>query len=828
MWLVRLAIRFPKSTIALCSIITIIMTLQFPKIKIDTDPENMLSKDEYVRVFNDKVKKKFSLYDFIVLGIINKKDKNGVFNPVSLKKIFEITEKIKDIDGVIAYELISLSTKDNIRQGGLGEVLFEWLMAKPPSNEDECIFIRDEALDNPLFKNTIVSEDGKAICIFIPIKAKDLSYKISKKIEDILKFYKGGDEKFYITGLPVSEDTFGFEMFKQMAISAPLAGLFVFLIMLLFFKRVRLIISPMIVAIIVVLFTMGLLIWSGNIVHIMSSMIPIFLVPISVLDSIHIMSEFYHNYQLIKDKRNCILKTMENLFLSMLYTSLTTTAGFGSLAFTPIPPVQIFGVFVAIGVMWAWVLTMTFIPAWIMLINEGSIEGFKIAEIGNGILSKISRAIGKFSYYRYKLVIVITTVIIAISIWGILRIQVNDNPTRWFARGHRIRVADEVLNNYFGGTYPAYIVFDSGKEGVFKDPLVLGYIQRLQEYLASTGVVGKSNSITDIIRKVYYELMGGEPQYNRLPNNPKAVAQCLISYENSHKPDDLWHFVTPDLSEANIWLQMKSGDNKDMYKVIQAVNEFISKNPPPVELKLEWAGLTYINYIWQKKMVVGMLYSLLGSFGIVLIMMVFLFRSPLWGFISMVPLTITILFIYSLIGMFGKYYDMPIAVLSSLTLGLSVDFAIHMLQRVRTIYAVRKDVLQTLDEFFGEPSYAIIKNIVVIGIAFFPLLLSPLVPYKTVGFFMFAIMFTSGIGTLFIMPSLVISLKRHMFVYSESVRCNSLNCIITSLLVSFGIAFILHKYRIMSFHMLTAISIVIVSILTVLCNFISKRCKEGV
>ena len=153
----------------------------------------------------------------------------------------------------------------------------------------------------------------------------------------------------------MAEDQFGVEMFKQMAISAPLAGLVIFFLMWWFFRSVLLITAPMLLAVATVLITMGLLIGLGFPVHIMSSMIPIFLMPIAVLDSVHILSEFFDKYRLYGNKEKAVVAIFEELFTPMLYTSLTSIAGFFSLSFAPITQVQVFGIFVALGVAIAWV-----------------------------------------------------------------------------------------------------------------------------------------------------------------------------------------------------------------------------------------------------------------------------------------------------------------------------------------------------------------------------------------------------------------------------------------------------------------------------------------
>jgi hypothetical protein len=162
-------------------------------------------------------------------------------------------------------------------------------------------------------------------------------------------------------------------------------------------------------------------------------------------------------------------------------------------------------------------------------------------------------------------------------------------------------------------------------------------------------------------------------------------------------------------------------------------------------------------------MVTGMRDSFLGSFVIVFIMMAFLFRSPLWGLLAMVPLSITIVIIYGVLGLFGKDYDMPVAVLSSLSLGLAVDFAIHFLERTKTTYAAAGNWPDTIKTMFEEPARAISRNVIVIAVGFVPLLAAPLIPYQTVGILLASIMAISGLATMLILPSLITIFEKRLF-----------------------------------------------------------------
>ncbi|MGB3050342.1 MAG: MMPL family transporter, partial [Polyangiales bacterium] len=290
-----------------------------------------------------------------------------------------------------------------------------------------------------------------------------------------------------------------------------------------------------------------------------------------------------------------------------------------------------------------------------------------------------------------------------------------------------------------------------------------------QEAAEALPLVGKTSSIADVVKTVYRELISGEDEDFRIPGSTEGVAQTLLQFQSSHRPNDLWHLVSPDYRESAVWVQLKSGDNQDMMSVKADLDDFLAANPPPEGLRAQWAGLTFLNTVWQDEMVGGMLESLMGAFVIVFLMMVILFRSPVYGALAMVPLTITIVFTYGLIGLVGKDYDMPVAVLSSLTLGISVDFAIHFLERARAIQRETGEWRETMALMFQEPGRAITRNAIVIAIGFLPLLAAPLVPYNTVGFLMAAIMAVSSIVTVILLPSIMMQIQNRLSPKKETV-----------------------------------------------------------
>ncbi|MCK5643483.1 MAG: RND transporter, partial [Gammaproteobacteria bacterium] len=240
-------IKHPKTIYLATLLVVLALGAMIPNINIDTDPETMLPADNPARMFHNSVKHEFNLRDSIVVGVTNESHENGIYNVESLNAIHELTTKVLTIDGVISQDLMSLSAVDNITQEGPGTIRFEWLMAAPPKDAAGARAIQAAVGRLPMLENSLVSGDGKAAAIYIPIADKNQSYIIAEQIRAYFPATTNGDQ-YFLTGLPVAEDQFGYEMFVQMGISAPMAGVMIFLVMWLFFRNIPLISAAMLVA----------------------------------------------------------------------------------------------------------------------------------------------------------------------------------------------------------------------------------------------------------------------------------------------------------------------------------------------------------------------------------------------------------------------------------------------------------------------------------------------------------------------------------------------------------------------------------------------------
>ena len=724
--LVDVSMRWPKRVVAIAAALTVVLLAMFVRVQVDTDPESMLSADAPVRVLNEEIRTTFGTRDMVVVGVFS--DESLVTAPdIDAAVVFH--DAIGAVDGVSEDTMISVRTA--IPAGG-------------PQTDTAAQAIADQISVDPLLAGNVLSADGDTFAFFVPLDDKSDAVPVSDEIDRLLdESPELAELERHVAGLPLAQEAFGEQMFVQMAVFAPMAGLAIFVLMLVFFRRVVLVGPAMLLALLSVIWAMGFLIGSGNTLHIMSSMIPIFLMPIAILDAVHVISEFFDRYGRLRDRRAALRTVYDELAGPIAFTTLTTVVGFAALALTPIPPVRVFGVFVAIGVAVAWLGTLTILPAVLMLVKESSIEravGERAA--GDGRFAGFVRRLPLWSSRHRIPVLASAGVLAVLSVPLIGTIEVNDNPVNWFRPGQEVRVATERLNDELPGTFGASLYIRADDASLMVSEETIDAVRELQTVWEADPIVGTSASFVDLIG----EATGAD-----------ATTALAGAAQASPLTATL---ITPVGDRANVRLQLRDGDNQAMQSVLDVTAEQLEEVPLPDGVSAEWGGETYLNLVWQDEMVEGMLTGFLVTLAIVLVLLGILFRSVVWALVGIAPVLWTIMIVYGAIGLIGKDYDMPIAVLSTLVLGIGVDFAIHFVERFRELRSDLGSSSAAIEAFAEEPARALTRNAAVIAVGFLPLLFSSLTPYVIVGIFLASIILLSWLATVIALPALVVGRRR--------------------------------------------------------------------
>ncbi|HLE66648.1 MAG TPA: MMPL family transporter, partial [Burkholderiales bacterium] len=264
----------------------------------------------------------------------------------------------------------------------------------------------------------------------------------------------------------------------------------------------------------------------------------------------------------------------------------------------------------------------------------------------------------------------------------------------------------------------------------------------------------------DYVKRINRVLHDDDAKYDAVPEAKDSIGQYLFLFSMSAKPSDLDNVVDPGFRKANLWVQLKTWDADAMRRVIAAARDYHKTHVLPVAVKP--AGIAYFNLVWNDAVLGDMVRGFTIALLVVFAILVFNFRSVKWALVGYVPLLFTILLIYGVVGFAGKDFDMPLSVLSTLSLGMAVDFAIHFVSRFRQRLAEAgaADVAGALQWTAARPGKGIVRNAVLFAAAFSVMLFAPLTPYVAVGAFIVAMMTLSALFTLLLLPALVMLGRR--------------------------------------------------------------------
>jgi predicted RND superfamily exporter protein len=743
------AVARPKLTITLAMALTAVFAAWLPGMRTDTDPKNMLPVTSEVRVFNRQVEEWFGLHeDMIAVGIVRDE---GLFDRRALGAVARLTDRIIRLPGVVSADVTSLTTADNVVAES-GTLTAQPLLPAVPATDQDLATFRRTVMDNPMAVGRLISADGRATAIYVPLEPDANGKDVADRIRALVAEERG-DLRFYVAGDPVARDTFGAEMFRQMALFAPLAGALMMVALYVMFRNLALAFTIVGVAMMATIWSMGLLVAVGQPVHIMSSMMPVFLMAIAT-DSIHMFNEFYFRLREVSDRRRAVLDTIESVGAPVRYTALATAAGFAVLMVGGIVPVRVFGLFTAFGTIVIRLMSFSFIPAVMMLVSEDRLHRASRRETLDAGASSWLAALGRMSVSHPRAVAASGLVLLLVALGGLPSIRINNNMVRWFKAGSDVRVADAVINEKLGGSSLLYLTASGAGEDALKDPEALRYLEALQRDLEQEPAVGKTTSVVDLLKRINRVMLDDRPDQERIPDSRMAVGQYLFLFGMAAKPATLDTLLTGAAQRANIWVQLKTWDAVAVARVLDRVRAFEAAQPPP-GLDLRPAGIAYFNLVWNHEVLRDMIRSFLAALIVVWVILTVSFRSWRWGLVSFVPLGLTILLIYGAIGYLGKDFDMPVSVLSALSLGMAVDFAIHFIRRYRQRLADDPDVERALVWTVARPGKGVLRNALLFSLAFSVMVFSSLTPYITVGVFIMAMMLLSAFFTLFYLPALI-------------------------------------------------------------------------
>jgi predicted RND superfamily exporter protein len=748
-----------KPFLVLASIIalSLIFVLAMGKYTVlETNLDAYMPSTHPAFVYSDEAEEIFGINDAILFAV---EHPDTIYNSGTLEKIKRISEELAERFEEIEFEdVTSLYTAENITSDEWG-LTVESFYTDTPETGKEIEALQNAVRGNDMINGRIVSADEKSTLIIADIGDDAFSNSFYDALQEFAAEWEG-PETIHIAGRPIVEGELTRLGPKDMARMAPLVIILMTIILLFLLKSVRHTILNLIIVLFGTLTAFGAMALLRVPVYTLSTMIPVMLIAIGVADGIHMhntISSLIEKKPDIK-RKELVHETLREMIRPVIMTSITTAAGFMSLLTSDVLPVRYFGLFTALGVLMEMVMALVLFPASIYLFGPISRKkiSLKKSEAGHGTFA------GKFGNLLLKRPRIVITAGILISLLAIAstsRVWIDTSFLANFEDDSRIVQTDKFVNDNFGGTSTLNIIFESPEYDTFKQPEVLELMDEIQNMVEQDPMVGDSFSVSDYIRRMHRVMHEDDPAYDAIPETSDMVAQYLLLYEMSGDPDNLNVVVDYDYRFANMTLQLKSDSSAIMETVIDTIEPYKAKMADH-GITINYAGSGYKSFVFATLLLEGQILSLLLSFGIVALLLTLLFRNVWLGLAGAIPITITAMVNFGIMGLLGIPLSSSTAIISSIAIGIGADYAIHLIEHYRTIRRNGMEWREATLETLGHTGKAIVYNAIAVMGGFAVMLVSVFPPNRQVGGLIALNMAVSAIGTLTLLLIVIVALDR--------------------------------------------------------------------
>jgi predicted RND superfamily exporter protein len=752
--------RFPRLTILAVLAATFLFAIPIRSLHIETDVETMMPDEHPVFIYNNKVEEIFNTKKMIIVGVVNE-DPNGVFNPDTLKLVEQLSLKIEAMDGIIGEDIISFQANDNIVGTDWG-LEVEPLMETAPGTAEGAEELRQAVFDNKMFINNLVSPDGTATSIFAKLEEGYDKVEMYERIRRMVaEEVDVGDNMVFIAGRPMIEGMMGKYASDDMRKTLPLVILVSLVVLFLTLRSVRGMLLPLAVVVASVIWMLGIMSLMKIPLYAVTTLVPVLLIAIGLAYGIHIINRYYEQAASSPhaDQKEIVLATMNEMWAPVTMASLTTAAGFLSLASSDMMPVKYFGLFTSIGVVSALAFSLTFIPAWLMILPvKYPSESSENPGHGNPNMSfgRLGRALvgsGRIIGDNPKKVLMAAAVVIVLGILGLFRVYVDGSLLSNFEEGSEVFVADTMLTEKFGGTNTLNIVIEGESNDDIKSPAMLHAIERLQRDLGAMEEVGATFSISDYMKRMNRVMNENQMEYSRIPETREMVAQYLLLYSMSGDPDDFDDVVDYDYRQANMRIRINSDHSPVLQKVIGQVRSLASEIFAGLPARIRLAGQAMTSYTFMDLIIRGQVRSILVAVALVFLITAIMFRSPAAGLFCTIPIAIATMLNFSLMGVANIPLGVSTALLSGMGIGIGVDYAIHFVSRYKHLASTHSGSKQRIQTTLGTAGRAIFFNAVVVIAGFLVLQISNFPPSRSLGTLVSINMVSSFLGAVTVLPA---------------------------------------------------------------------------
>ncbi|NOR27277.1 MAG: MMPL family transporter [Lutibacter sp.] len=747
-----------KVILVLSALLLISVAVFIPKMTKDTRMDAFLPKDDAVLVFRNQVKETFGLKDPMVIAIVNE-NKDGIFNKKTLQLVYELGEKIKNIPGIDPDQITSLATENNIV--GTDEGILVDLFYEIDELTDEKAKEVKLAINNfELYQGSLVSKDGTTTLIVAEMldSYDRKQHEVYNNLVELLEEYKSYDEDLYLAGEGAISGYLVKYIDEDAMKTNPFAALIISIILIIGYRTVRGVVLPNLMVLASVGIALGAMAAFGVDFFVITNGLPVVLIAIAVADGIHVLGEYYETVAKYPkfSQKELVVHTMVKMWRPITITSLTTVSGFIAIAASSyMPPMTYFGIFGALGVTVALVYALFMLPSALMLLKPQKSKAFKSNQEIDWF-GKRMEILGKVVIKHPKTIVILAIIIVGLGINGASKLIINENRIKSFQSEEPIVAADNIINSKTDGTAYLDIFIETPKnEDIFKIEN-LQKMEAMQTYIETLPHVKGSTSIVDFLKKMNQSLNENKEEAYKLPETKDLAAQYLLLYSASGDPTDFDNYVDYDYRLANIRFRMETAEYLKEKYVIDKTNEYIAKHFTGASIKATPSGKVTVDTYWINRLGYNHFLGAGIALFVVFIVAALSFRSLVAGALTIIPVLISVLFIYTVMGLMGIWLAVGTSMFAAIAIGVGVDFAVHTVDRLKYLLKEKGlPIQEAYQEFYKSAGRALLFNFLALALGFGVLMTSSVPPLNQFGFLVAIAVMVSFIGSLTLLPAII-------------------------------------------------------------------------
>lgn len=765
--------------LTICVPVVGLIVTQMPKLKVDTSVDGFLLNSDPALVEYTKFKDEYGRDDLIAVGVRS----DEIFSLEFLEKLRSLHEEIESIEFV---EEVNSLINARSTWGDEDQLIIEDLFEVWPQTSKDLALLKEKAINNPLYKNLILSPENDFTVLsikvdtfetiedtddgfdftstdvnegeqkYLPQESIDL---VILELEKIVKKYEGQDFHLFLSGVQVFGKVIKANMRKDMVQLTLGCMVLISLLLGVFFCRLSAVLLPALVTLLSLLASLSFLSLSGVALKAPTTILPNFIIVISICSSVHFLMEFFRNYDKYGIKQQAIVHALSVNGFPVVLTSLTTAVSVLSFCFVKVSPVVDVGIFGALGILISLVLNLFLIPA-ILSVFSIKRRAFKLSR-----LDKYLSNVGTFALDKAKIILVLSFCLTLVIMFFIGKTSFSHNTTLWLSKDVKERIAVETISEKMSGGGVLEILLDTGRVNGVRNPEFLNALKKYAESMETDEarygfVAGKTISIVDVLRESHKALHGNDQAYYRLAQDKNVITDELFLFELG-EPDDLAKVVDSQFQVARLTVKVPSVDAISYVHFIKSAFEQ-SKIMFGADVKFSCTGYIALMAKVMSSIIYSMQFSYMLSFIAVSLLMILVLGSFKLGCLSMIPNLLPIMTILGLCGLLQIPMDAFLIMIGSIALGISVDDTIHYMWSVKRYLKQGHSLEYSIGATMEVVGRTILVTTIILTIGFFTYAFSSLNNITTFGVLIGLAMILALLADFFLIPALLKSRAREV------------------------------------------------------------------